>query len=359
MIKPLTSLRFFFALMVFFSHLSFLQHSKYKVLTHFFDFVFSEGHIGVSFFFILSGFILAYNYQDRILKNKKSKRKFYQARIARILPLHILTFILALPFTYNLFFEHQFLWISQAITNLTLTQSYIPFEPIYYSFNAPSWSISDEMFFYFAFPFLIFLAYRFKTYKYFLLLIIITTIPFLTLVIPEKYDYWTFYINPFVRIIDFILGIFVFNIYQVVLRKENTINYNFIEISAILLFVIFFIGHYWIAIVWRYSFYYWIPMSYLIFCFSFQKGFLSKILSNKIFIHLGEISFGFYMFHQLVIRYFYAVNSEFLFLENDILITIILFLISFIVSHYSFILFEKPINNYMKKPNTFWNSLFS
>ena len=207
MIKPLTSFRFFFALMVFLSHLSFLHSSKYRVVQNFFDFAFNEGHIGVSFFFILSGFILAYNYQDQILNGKKSRKKFYQARIARIVPLHILTFLLAVPFTFNLFIDHKLLWISQALTNVTLTQSYIPFEPIFYSFNAPSWSISNEMFFYFAFPFLIILGFRFKRYRYFVLVVIITAIPLLTLVTPEQKFYWMFYINPFLRIFDFILGI--------------------------------------------------------------------------------------------------------------------------------------------------------
>lgn len=123
MIKPLTSLRFIFAFMVFASHLSFLQKTESNALSWIFDSVFCEGYIGVSFFFILSGFILAYNYQDGILKNKKSKKAFYQARFARIFPLHILTLVISLPLTYGLFLQNKSLWLSQAITNLSLTQS--------------------------------------------------------------------------------------------------------------------------------------------------------------------------------------------------------------------------------------------
>ena len=43
--------------------------------------------------------------------------------------------------------------------------------------------------------------------------------------------------------------------------------------------------------------------SLLIFIFAYQGGFFSKLLSNKYLVHLGEISFSFYMLHQLVIRY--------------------------------------------------------
>ena len=186
MIKPLTSLRFLFAFMVVASHLSFLNKSESNVLRQIYDSVFHEGYIGVSFFFILSGFILAYNYQDGIQKNQKSKRTFYQARFARIFPLHILTLIISIPLTYSVFIKDKSLWFSQALTNLTLTQSYIPIKSIYFSFNAPSWSISNEMFFYLVFPFLILLIPKIRNYKNTFIFSIITIIPLLTLVIPEN-----------------------------------------------------------------------------------------------------------------------------------------------------------------------------
>lgn len=55
MIDTLTSLRFVFALMVFGAHC--------YVIDNFFDaHFFKEGFVGVSFFFVLSGFIISYNY---------------------------------------------------------------------------------------------------------------------------------------------------------------------------------------------------------------------------------------------------------------------------------------------------------
>jgi len=347
MIKPLTSLRCLFAFMVFASHLGFLHKSESNVLRWIYDFVFYEGYIGVSFFFILSGFILAYNYQDGIQKTQISKRTFYQARFARIFPLHVLTLIISLPLTYSVFVHNKSLWFSQAVTNLTLTQSYIPIKSIYFSFNSPSWSLSDEMFFYLVFPFLMTLIPKVRNYKHLLILSIIA-FPLLTLIIPEKAYHQIFYINPFARVIDFIIGIVVFNIYQTFSKKELKINYNYFELSAILLLLLFFLFHQSIAKVARYSFYYWLPMGYLIFSFSFQKGKISKFLSRKIFIHLGEISFGFYMFHQLVLRYFSRINGKILHVENDILIVIITFTISLVISHYSFVLFETPMNKYIK-----------
>ena len=63
MINTLTSLRFIFAIMVFGAHC-------YVIDNHFDIHFFKEGFVGVSFFFMLSGFIIAYNYQKKFSENK-------------------------------------------------------------------------------------------------------------------------------------------------------------------------------------------------------------------------------------------------------------------------------------------------
>ena len=88
MITPLTSLRFIFALMVFGAHC--------YVIDSFFDaHFFKEGFVGVSFFFVLSGFIISYNYQRKLQEKQTSWRTFWVARIARVYPLHWLTLFVA------------------------------------------------------------------------------------------------------------------------------------------------------------------------------------------------------------------------------------------------------------------------
>ena len=67
MINTLTSLRLFFALMVFGAH-CYVVDSTFS--THFYK----EGFVGVSFFFILSGFIIAYNYQQKLVERKVSQQ---------------------------------------------------------------------------------------------------------------------------------------------------------------------------------------------------------------------------------------------------------------------------------------------
>jgi peptidoglycan/LPS O-acetylase OafA/YrhL len=351
MIKPLTSLRFFFAFMIFVHHMTFLAKSKSSTLRWIHESILKEGYIGVSFFFILSGFILAYNYRDSFLNQKISKSNFYIARIARIYPLHFLSLLIAVPLTIqNANFEIS-LWLKQLFFNLTLTQSFIPIKKIYFSFNSPSWSISNELFFYLLFPFLIFLISKIKMHKYSksVLIPFLFFLPILMLVIPAIYYKNLFYVNPFFRVFDFIVGILLFELYVKIRNTSNVLNYNALEFSSIALLVVFFIFHSHLPLVVRYSIYYWLPMSFLILVFAFQKGVLSRLLSNRSLILLGEISFGFYMFHQLVLKYFIMFNKSILHIANEYLIILIILIISLIISYISLIWFENPVNKYLKK----------
>jgi peptidoglycan/LPS O-acetylase OafA/YrhL len=232
-----------------------------------------------------------------------------------------------------------------------LTQSFVPIKKIYFSFNSPSWSISNELFFYLLFPFLILLISKLKVLKYSkgLLIPFLLLLPILMLVIPPIYYKNLFYVNPFFRVFDFIVGILLFELYLIIKNTEKVINYNALEFVSIILLVVVFIFHSQLPLVVRYSIYYWLPMSFLILVFAFQKGELSRLLSNNTLILLGEISFGFYMFHQLVLKYFIMVNKSVLHITNEYLIIFIILIVSLIISYISLIWFENPVNKYLKR----------
>ena len=148
MINTLTSLRFIFAMMVFGAHC-------YVIDNHFDIHFFKEGFVGVSFFFMLSGFIIAYNYQKKFSENKITKRTFWVARIARIYPLHSLTLLIAVALGNYVIASGTIDWCKHFLASLTLTNAYIPKDNYFFSFNSPSWSLCCEQLFYICFPFLI------------------------------------------------------------------------------------------------------------------------------------------------------------------------------------------------------------
>jgi peptidoglycan/LPS O-acetylase OafA/YrhL len=348
MIKPLTSLRFIFALMVFTSHLFYIIKGDSTYLSWIFDNIFKEGYIGVSFFFILSGFILSFKYQEPLLNRTQSRSSFLIARFARIYPLHILCFVLAIPASFSTFVENKTEWTIAALSNITLTQSFIPFRSIYFAFNTPSWSISDEMFFYLLFPILIALILKMGKHKFGLTLLTISLVPLAILIVPEKFHHQFLYVNPVFRIFDFIIGIFLYNIFKKISSLKIKLNFSFLEFSAIFLLILFVSIHSLIPEVLRFSVYYWIPMSFLVLIFAFQKGVVSDFLSNKYLLLLGEISFGFYMFHHLILRYLVAINKRFIGIENEYILIFLTLGLTITVSYFSFIWFETPANKYIR-----------
>lgn len=339
MILPLTSLRFIFALFVFLSHLSFLKNSP--TYSNVYNNIFAEGFLGVSFFFILSGFILSLNYYN--LK-KEELKKFYIARIARVYPIYLLTLLV------SLFFKKGS--IKLFLVNLLCLQSFIPIMDVYFSFNAPSWSISTELFFYSLFPFLIFIFRNISFLnQFFIGIASFILIFFLNIFLDKEFHHYILYISPFIRIFDFILGIQLFSICRLLAKKEIKFKHFYIlELLTILLFVAFFYFHKEIEITYRYSIYYWIPMCLIIFVFSSQfylsSGYYSifgKMFSNQILVYLGKISFCFYLLHYLVIKQFEVESFD----ENLKIFSI--FVITLILSVILYEIVEKPMNKKIKQ----------
>lgn len=129
--------------------------------------------------------------------------------------------------------------------------------------------------------------------------------------IPEFLQHWFFYINPFLRIFDFVLGILLYKL----LWKESFQVYKsvftYYELLTIVLLILFYSTAEFFPKVVRYSVYYWLPMTFFIAVFAQQKGAISRILSNKVALFLGELSFGFYLWHQLILRYAHRFVNHF------------------------------------------------
>lgn len=123
-----------------------------------------NGFVGVSLFFVLSGFILSYSYLDASGQKRVEPRTFWMARFARIYPVYVLGIVVMLPF-YLLYLLPQMSVLKAmlkvaagALVTLSLLQSWVP--PLASLINHPSWSLSAEAFFYFVFPFAAPLAAR-------------------------------------------------------------------------------------------------------------------------------------------------------------------------------------------------------
>jgi len=100
----------------------------------------------MSLFFVLSGFVICYNYSGILDKGIwTGSYRFFVARFARLYPLYIAMLALSLHLYPHEYFSG---WPAIGFTAITLTQSWFNVQGVSGSIFGQSWSISTEWFFY-------------------------------------------------------------------------------------------------------------------------------------------------------------------------------------------------------------------
>lgn len=309
-IEPLTSLRFFAAGAIVLHHLiePFGLAVPKMPLNH-----------AVPFFFALSGFILTYNYEG--LEGYRPG-KFFATRIARLWPVHVaclmLGFILLPAYSSALATVQG--WQTLA-ANVLLVHDWIPSYRFAFSFNAVSWSISAEMFFYALFPLLIVSRRRMLIG---LIIALVTNIALLTLTrsvqidmsgnIFERSPYFAYaHLHPVSSVPGFILGMLAASVF----RQFQSVRLGFTiatiaEVAAVGIILWWFSAGFNslrppglspVANVY-YSFNSALLLApIIVFVFAWNAGAISRLLSAPILVLLGKISFATYMVHQIIISY--------------------------------------------------------
>lgn len=151
-LAALTSLRFFAALYVVVYHL--WRWDAWSVAAPLARVV-AAGPVAVTFFFVLSGFVLTWTYEDEGAL-RGTARAFWRARLARVYPLHLLALVVSVPVVLAL-------WrragadpaglVDVAVgggLSLLLVQAFHPGYAL--AWNPPAWSLSVEALFYALFP---------------------------------------------------------------------------------------------------------------------------------------------------------------------------------------------------------------
>ncbi|MFJ3516415.1 acyltransferase family protein [Streptomyces sp. NPDC090131] len=150
-LDSLTGLRWWAALLVFGEHISALElgtpvgEEDRGPADEVLHFLFGTGTIGVSCFFILSGFVLAWTYRP----DADTVRRFWQRRFAKIYPVYFVSTVLAFLLFAGM---GQVPGAGNVVLHLTLLQSWVPVQDLYFGLNPVTWSLSCEAFFYLMLP---------------------------------------------------------------------------------------------------------------------------------------------------------------------------------------------------------------
>lgn len=317
-LNSLTSLRFFAAACIVFGHAQAVFGVKLTTIAL---------QQGVSLFFVLSGFILAYNYRE--FSNISEYLLFYKARFARIWPLHIsciLIMVLIVP--KNMIYAN----FKLLIENLLLIQGWIPIRNTNLSVNGVAWSISTEFFFYLCFPFII--KYIRKYWPIILIVIFGLLVAMISISnfyhlsndssLPGVSNFSTIYVSPLSRIFEFYIGVstlYLFNWTKKLFADIEKWKSTFLEFIAVILAI--FSMWFTPKIAYTYElnaaigqpYEMWMKSSgsvfafaLLIYIFALQNGKITSFLSTRIFIILGEISFATYLIHTIILNFFSSRN---------------------------------------------------
>lgn len=272
---------------------------------------------GVSFFFVLSGFILTYAYPS--LPDRRSTARFLAARIARVWPAHVFAFCVAVALGLG---DGR---PGIGLANIAMVHAWVPATGWFFSYNAVSWSISTEFFFYLAFPVLI---AGFRTnwwWKIALAALVVlgavtlcergSIAPYANANPSTVNRAGILYISPVTRLFEFVLGMLTANFWRrgVTSALSRPAMATLTELGCVVLCiaaVAFFSAKAFLTTSFGINWTTYLghagaapAFALLIFVFASQRGMISKLFTRPIAVVLGEISFSAYLLHQLMIRW--------------------------------------------------------
>ncbi len=325
--------RFIAAILVVIYHMSPSSwHSKYWIT--------NLGSEMVTFFFVLSGFVMVISHYN---KTHESIMSFYRLRFARIYPIYLVVLGLLINHDTHLF---------DIFLNIFLLQAFAPSHSI--AINVPAWSLSAEWFFYILFPFLL-ICYRKNSITlnscivvsafgmtYCLFKFWFQRFEGNDLIYNELLNYF-----PLVHLCSFILGNYIGIIY---LKTQNITLSKLVSnlLSVVVLtWVIYDLKNGYSKKAYLLDNFTWSSIGYsfsfaaLVFGFAVCKNsVLSNMLRNKYCIRLGDMSYSIYLLQS--IAYGKLINQILLLSSSDLVRVFVPLVILIIISYFSYVYIEVP-----------------
>jgi peptidoglycan/LPS O-acetylase OafA/YrhL len=308
------------------------------------------GYLGVDLFFVISGYLITKQLLKSFSNEKKIFKRFYFKRFKRIIPSLITSSIFTVIIGYyNLSLEH-FYELLRGLKYSLLFAGNIYFSQVIDYFSVDSeknliinlWSLGVEEQFYILFPFLFLLGHRLKRIKfsYFLLFCFLislfgySNIFYNTLNLNKiffEFEKYLFY-SPFTRAAQLLLGSLAATKKSNISLKSPYLNYFLIAVLSLFLFGdINFYSHVLVSLI-------------TVFLVVSETKFDDTIIS-KFFVHLGNLSYSLYLFHQPILagirnhnQHVVEQNSTYIDLSkmvNLMSVILIIYLISFV--NYKFV----------------------
>ena len=254
------------------------------------------GDVGVGVFFVLSGFILFYNYGDVFEGGVEggSYRQFIRRRFAKLYPNQIFTLaiIAVLAWGYGDVLAETFHARAANLPfQLTLTHGWYWERGVAFDWNQPAWSISAEWAMYLIFPLLMFWLVRRRSVG---ALIAAALVPFVAEMLLSL---------PGVRVssgIISIMGFFPAGVVLAILLGRRRVRFPRPDLIVIVVSVALFLALGHVHNYWRLPL---ILLAGLLIAPVIQcRGIVKSVLASRACVFLGHASYATYMVHDIVLR---------------------------------------------------------
>lgn len=319
---------------------------------------FEGGFIGVDIFFVISGYLISsIILQELVTTGNFSFKYFYERRIRRILPALLFVMLVSLPFAWMYLLPNSFIDYSKSILYSLGFSSNLYFWYFGQEYGAEigllkpflhTWSLSVEEQYYILFP--IFLLLAFKYFKKYLLMFLVLVFIISLLIAnwgSESYPAFNFYIL-LTRGWELLAGS-ILAYFEIIRgwrqsKKHYMLNLILPSIGLVL------IGHSFLFFndkMFHPSFYTLSPIVgvCIIIWFSHKGELITNILSSKLFVGIGLISYSLYLWHYPIFAF--ARISQFT--EGDILKKLFLGIVILLLSIISYFLIERAARNKKNK----------
>jgi peptidoglycan/LPS O-acetylase OafA/YrhL len=298
-IPNLTGLRFVAAFAIVLDHLwpIIFKFDRLAVLN---NAVHQLAYVGMSLFFVLSGFIIHHNYAD-VVRQPGGLWRFFVARFSRLYPLYLLVLVIDFVTTHP-----PVDWMSLRMLTMTQSWSYEfsagRFLPWGYHYSVVAWSISTEIFFYVAYPLIGAAVRRLPAADTAIGCAIFGSAAlFLINSHPPAFDTqgWLGYIAPYPRLIEFAAGCALAHAYRSGCKLNRSAA--FVALGWLVLFVFRgFIGNEALS-VGMLQIGLLIPIAALVFALATENVF--EWLDRPFALRMGEASYSMYLLHLIVAEY--------------------------------------------------------
>lgn len=311
--------------------------------------IISQGAIGMSVFFVLSGFILAYQYHDR-----PSIEDYWLSRISRIYPIYLFSAVLTLPWIYGVSDASESMSIGGTTTlvlaNLLGVQAWVPSYFTRWN-DSGSWSISVEFFCYAVLPFVLPILTKARTFFLVASLAVIYAIMVLFgrmgSYIPNA-SFPFVYAFPLFRLPEFLIGAISF----ILLSRSGGLRWSGAIFSVAAVLFIVGLNHYWLQYVSANWFS--VPcVAVAISCLYCGGGIYGSFLASRPMVWLGKISYCFYSFQFFILTVLVAKHNSIIefapVFGNNFVLGFFAFLLLVVMSAAGFYCIEEPCRKGIKK----------